>query len=121
MRCLLQATLTTILAEVKKRIDYKGGRECLRRLLIELGFRCKTLKSNKKILIEKLDIGDKQLAYLRKNEYVRKGEGPIIFIDETFIHTLQIKADRPMALLTTHQLARVTELSTFMLVQNSAF
>lgn len=85
MRCLLQATLTTILAEVKKRIDYKGGRECLRRLLIELGFRCKTLKSNKKILIEKLDIGDKQLAYLRKNEYVRKGEGPIIFIDETFI------------------------------------
>lgn len=83
----IQPTITTILSEVKENITYKGGREHLRKLLLEMGFKWKTVETNRKVLIENPDIVYKRVNYLRKLKEVREEGGPIVFMDETYIHT----------------------------------
>ena len=65
-------TLRSLLRTLKTKIDFKGSKWALRKVIRNLGFRwCKT-KNNRKLLIEKNDIREMRLNYLRSVEKYRR-------------------------------------------------
>lgn len=77
--------LANLLQTLRHKIDFKGGKTSLRKVLLQLGFKWLKTKTNRKILIEKNDIRDKRIAYLREINRLRKQGRPIIYMDETYI------------------------------------
>lgn len=65
--------------------------ETLRKILRDLGFRWKKTENNRKILIEKHDIRFKRVNYLKQMKIYRREERPIIFSDESYIHSTHSK------------------------------
>lgn len=78
-------TVVNLLQTLRHKIDFKGGKTSLRKVLLQLGFKWRKTKTNRKILIEKNDIRDKRIAYLREINRLRKQGRPIIYMDETYI------------------------------------
>ena len=68
-------------------ISYDGSKTSLRRLLRNLGFKWKRTQNNRTVLIEKQDIRLKRTRYLRQILQYRQQNRPIIYVDETYIHS----------------------------------
>ncbi|CAG9769301.1 unnamed protein product [Ceutorhynchus assimilis] len=60
---------------------------CLGRLLKKIGFRWTKTNDNRKALMEKHDIRLKRIKYLKQITEYRKENRPIIYTDETYIHS----------------------------------
>lgn len=82
-------TMKRIFESVKKEtgIHFTGKIDSFRRLVKRMGFRWKKTKDNRKVLMEKFDIKAKRIEYLRKLRKYKKEGRPIIYTDETYIHS----------------------------------
>lgn len=85
-------TLKTLLPVAQSELDFHGSRWALRKIVRSMGFRWRKTKTNRKILIEKNDVRDKRLSYLRSVAKYRSQNRPIIYIDETYIHSSHTKS-----------------------------
>lgn len=63
------------------------GREVLRKKITEIGFKWKSCQSNRKLLIEKPEIAAWRGRYLESIRFHRKCQRPIIYLDETYLHS----------------------------------
>ena len=80
-------TINAIHSEIINKIDFKGGKTILRKLLKEMGFNWKKCSTNRKILMEKPDIVSKRINYLREIKKLRETGHNIIYMDETYINS----------------------------------
>jgi transposase len=87
---LVQHTLPTlkkVLDVLKESINFEGGISSLRKIVRRLGFRWRKTQNNKKLLIEKSHIRLKRTLYLSKLQEYRSHGRPIIYTDESYIHS----------------------------------
>ncbi|CAF4878539.1 uncharacterized protein LOC125061772 [Pieris napi] len=80
-------TLKTLHAKLKEDIDYKGCVSTLRKHVMSLGFNWKQTEDNRKLLMEKHEIRYLRINYLMKIAEYREQRRPIVYTDETYIHT----------------------------------
>lgn len=73
--------------------DYTGSAESLRRIMLEMGFYWWKTKPNRTILMEKPEIQQMRVNFLRRMKQYRQETRPIIYMDETNIHIIN-KAQR---------------------------
>lgn len=66
---------------------YTGSIESLRKEILSVGFRWRKTKTNRKLLMEKHDISYLRCNYLQNIKRYREQNRPIIFTDETYIHS----------------------------------
>lgn len=78
-------TLKLLLTVLREKIDFKGSRESLRRILKDLGFRWKRAENNRKVLIEHSDIREKRITYLQSIKKYRLEGRPIVYMDESYV------------------------------------
>ena len=84
-------TLNNILQTLKEDIDFPGGKEFLRKILIKIGFQFKKCKNQRSFLMERSDIIVRRAAYLRrirKNDSLVEDKKTVIFLDKTWIHPI---------------------------------
>ncbi|GLV31415.1 hypothetical protein CBL_21198, partial [Carabus blaptoides fortunei] len=67
--------------------DYDGHKSSLRIVMRELGFRFRKTRTNRTLLVEKHDVRLLRLNYLRKIREYRNADRPIVYLDETYIHS----------------------------------
>lgn len=82
-------SLSTVL---KEKINLQGSESSLRRILKELGFRWRKVQNNRKLLIEKSDIREKRISYLRSLKHYRSQNRPIIYLDESYILSTHVSS-----------------------------
>ncbi|XP_049865311.1 uncharacterized protein LOC126378115 [Pectinophora gossypiella] len=80
-------TLRKLHRVLKEDINFCGGITSLRGVLKELGYRYKKCESKRKVLIERHDIVVWRAKYLRIMKHLRATGKPVVYIDETYIHT----------------------------------
>ena len=83
----IRPTLDRILIELRERIDFRGGKTVLINLLRELGFSWAKCSPDRKILMERTDIVNRQITYLRSIFRYRKAGRDIVYVDETYVHS----------------------------------
>lgn len=83
----LQLSLRRLQMKIKDEIDWNGCRESLRMVVRKMGFRWRKTKNNRKVLMEKPEIRALRIDYLKKITYFRSIGRPIIYLDETYIHS----------------------------------
>lgn len=76
--------------ELREEMGYDGKREFLRKTLLSMGFRFKKCKSNRCILVEKSEIAAARRHYLRELRKHREDGNPVIYLDETYIHSTSV-------------------------------
>lgn len=84
-------TVKTILPKFKDATGYDGGRETLRLVIRDIGFRWRKSRTNRKILTERNDIQHLRVNYLKSIKNYREAGRPIIYLDETYIHASHTK------------------------------
>ena len=80
-------TLKNLHHALKEDINFLGSRSHLRRVISQLGFKWKRTQSSRKVLIERYNIVDLRIEYLRKIEKFRRQGLNIVYMDETWIDT----------------------------------
>ncbi|XP_045504987.1 uncharacterized protein LOC123701527 [Colias croceus] len=80
-------TLRKLHRVLKEDINYCGGISSLSGILKELGYKYKKCESKRKVLIERHDIVVWRAKYLRTMKRLRETGKPVVYIDETYIHT----------------------------------
>lgn len=80
-------TLRRIHRKFAEENNYNGSRESIRKVMRKIGFRWIKTKSNRKLLMEKPDIQQKRLNYLRNLKRYREENRPVVYMDETYIHS----------------------------------
>lgn len=80
-------TLRKLHRVLKEDINFGGGISSLHSVLKEMGYQYKKCQSKRKILIERHDIVVWRAKYLRTMKRLRETEKPIVYVDETYIHT----------------------------------
>lgn len=84
-------TLQRIYKKMCEDYDYQGSSESLRKEMRKIGFRWRQMKNNRKILMEKQDIRHLRIEFLRKMKKYREEQRPIIYMDETYLHSSHTK------------------------------
>jgi hypothetical protein len=80
-------TIAKLLVKLKDSINFKGGSSSLRKIVRDLGFRWKQTMTNRGVLIERHNIRSLRVSYLAAIRRYRADGSPIIFQDETYIHS----------------------------------
>lgn len=84
-------TVKSLLNVLKRDISFTVGRETLRKILRELGFRFKKAESNRKILAEKDEVRLLRIKYLTLIKQYRNEGRNIVYGDESYVHTTHTK------------------------------
>lgn len=82
-------TINILVNKMKEKIGYVGGKETLRKSLLQIGFKYKKCHNKRKLLMERNDIVAWRSRYLRKikeNDALGENKRPVTFLDETYIH-----------------------------------
>lgn len=87
VRRKITPSVPKILQAVKQSIDFKLGRESLRKLMREMGFRWAKSQNGRKVLIERQNIVDWRGKYLQQIKAFREKNYEIFFLDETWLDT----------------------------------
>lgn len=66
---------------------YQGCASSLKKEIKKLGFHWRKTKSNRKILMEKPEIRHLRIEFLKKMKKYREERRPIVYMDETYIHS----------------------------------
>lgn len=82
-----RVTVATLANKIRNELDWNGSNESVRLILKKLGFRWRRTQNNRKVLIERSDIRSLRIAYLQKIKYFRKENRPIVYLDETYLHS----------------------------------
>ena len=80
-------TLNNIHQKMCEDFGYQGCRRTLLKDIHKLGFRWRKLKTNRKILMERPPIRLLRIEFLRKMRDFRQEGRPIIYMDESYIHS----------------------------------
>ncbi|KAG8235614.1 hypothetical protein J437_LFUL014872 [Ladona fulva] len=80
-------TLSALLPIVREKTSFEGKISSLRILLGKIEFRWGKTNSDKSVLCERLDIRLKRIEFLRSINRFREEGHPIIYTDETYIHS----------------------------------
>jgi hypothetical protein len=73
--------------KIKDDLGIVASETSLRRILKKMGFKWRKTENNRKILIEKMEIRALRIKYLNKIQYFRSQQRPIVFLDETYLHS----------------------------------
>lgn len=73
--------------KLARELNWKGSPSSLNFVLHELGFCFKKVQNNRKLLIENWDIRRKRIQYLQAVAKFREEGRPIVYMDETYIHS----------------------------------
>jgi hypothetical protein len=73
--------------KIKDDLGIVASETSLRRILKKMGFKWRKTENNRKILIEKMEIRALRIKYLNKIQYFRTQQRPIVFLDETYLHS----------------------------------
>lgn len=84
-------TIKSLLNKLKEDINFTGGRESLRKIIKELGFKFKKTESNRKLLAEKDEVRLLRIRYLRQVKIYRNEGRDIVYGDETYVHSTHTK------------------------------
>lgn len=84
-KCL--PTVRQLRIKLQELIDFKGGNTSLRQILKELGFKWRKTCNNRKILIEREDIRNQRINFIRQIRRYRNEHRPIVYTDETYVCT----------------------------------
>ena len=81
-------TVKTLLRELRypDSINFKGGRETLRKLLKQMGFTWRKCSSNRKILMKRSDVVAQRINFLRQIKKYRDEGRHIVYTDETYVN-----------------------------------
>jgi hypothetical protein len=80
-------TTPKLLPKLRNRINFKGGSTSLRNIVKELEFQWKKTRNNRVVLIKKHDVRCMRVLYLTAlNKYREQGR-PIVYEDETYVHS----------------------------------
>lgn len=71
---------------------YTGSRESLRHIMHKMGFRWRKTRTNRKLLMEKPEVQQLRTNFLRKMKRFREENRPIVYMDETYIHSTHTHA-----------------------------
>jgi transposase len=82
-----RVSLLKLTQKIKKELNWNGSKESLRTILGKIGFKWRKTQNNRQLLIEKNDIRALRISYLEKIKYFRSQNQPIIFLDETYLHS----------------------------------
>lgn len=82
--CMLN--LNNLLRKLHEESIFTGGRDTLRKILHDIGFRFHKTQNNRAVLQEKEDIQMKRLSYLRKMAEYRSQGKKVYYTDETYVH-----------------------------------
>ena len=80
-------TLRRIHRKFVQEHNYAGSHETLRKVIRAMGFRWRKAKTNRRLLMEKPEIQHLRRNFLRSMREYRENNRPIIYMDETYIHT----------------------------------
>ncbi|XP_054276557.1 uncharacterized protein LOC128995564 [Macrosteles quadrilineatus] len=80
-------TVEKLRLRLSEAIDFKGSNTSLRRILKELGFKWRKTRNNRRILIEREDIRNKRINFIRQMRQFRREGRPIVYTDETYVVT----------------------------------
>ena len=72
---------------LQEKIGYQGGNNHLRHTQKKLGFRWRKSQTNRSLLMERTDIVAARIQFLRNIKKYRVNCRPIIYTDETFVHS----------------------------------
>lgn len=86
-------TLKALHSVLKSDIDYKFGISTLRKQIQKLGFKWKKTEDNRKILMERHNIRLLRINYLIKIAEYRSKDRPLVYTDETYIHTSHVSGE----------------------------
>ena len=86
LRKVALPTLKDLLETLSEKIGFTGKRETLRVILKNLGFTWKKCVDNRKILIERSDIIQNRIHYLKQIKKFREEGRTIVYTDETYVH-----------------------------------
>ena len=81
-------SVNSILKQIKSpdSIRFKGGRETLRRILIEIGFVWRKSTDNRTCLMERSDIVAQRINFLRQMKKYREKGRDIVYTDESYVN-----------------------------------
>lgn len=82
-----RVTVAQLNQKIRTDLDWHGSNETLRVLLHNMGFRWRRTQNNRKVLIERHDIRSLRISYLEKIKYFRSQNTPIVYLDETYLHS----------------------------------
>lgn len=85
-------TIKSIHQKFSQENGYTGTAESLRKVVKSIGFRWRKAQNNRKILMEKPDIQQLRRNFLRNMLRYRREKRPIIYMDETYIHSSHTQA-----------------------------
>lgn len=80
-------TASRILQAVRERISFPGKLTFMKNLLKEIGFSWQKCGSTRSVLMERQDVVVSRLNYLMHIKRYREDGRPIIYTDETYVHT----------------------------------
>ena len=80
-------TLKRLVQKLREKNDFTGSVSSLRTIIKNLGFRWKKTRTNRGVLIEKHSIRSLRETYLMELRKYRSEGRPIVYEDETNIHT----------------------------------
>lgn len=76
-----------ILQKFSDDTGYQGSIESLRKEIRKLGFRWRKFKNNRKVLMERQPVRLLRIEFLKKMRTYRQEGRPIIYMDETYVHS----------------------------------
>ena len=82
-----RVTLERLRAKMREDIGWNGSNTSLRRILRNMGFRFRKSRNNRQVLIEKNNIKCMRIDYIQKIRYYRSQNRPIVYLDETYLHS----------------------------------
>ncbi|XP_050497226.1 uncharacterized protein LOC126878514 [Diabrotica virgifera virgifera] len=88
--CITQKQVPTvkrIYRTFAEEYNYSGSIESLRTVIRKMGFRWRKTRNNRKLLMEKPNIQHLRLNFLRSMKRYRNANHPIIYMDETYVHS----------------------------------
>jgi len=73
--------------EMKERLNFTGSQEQLRCIMRETGFTWKRCASNRKLLMEREDVVQCRIRYLKALRKERQAGRRIVYMDETYVNS----------------------------------
>jgi transposase len=83
----------SLLPVLQDKINFSGKQTTLTLMIKKLGFRWKKTDDNRVLLKEKMDIVFKRINYLRAIKNYRRQGRPIVYSDETYIHSSHVSSN----------------------------
>jgi len=80
-------TIVKIRLKLGEAIGYTGSSSSLRTILRDLGFRWRRTRNNRKVLIEREDMRNKRIDFIRQVRKYRAEGRPIVYTDESYVVT----------------------------------